>query len=76
MVGLNEDIVTLVRRSRLRWYGIRRALEIEVEGVVGRGRPRLGWKEQVEKDRRKVGLHTVEADDRGRWRLCLSQFCH
>ena len=52
MVVLSEDIVTLVRRSRLRWYehvlrrnkedGIRRALEFEVKGVAGRGRPRMG----------------------------------
>ena len=58
MVGLSDDSVILVRRSRLRWYGhrmkkevvIRRALEFEVEGVAGRGRPRLGWREQVEKE--------------------------
>ena len=78
MLGLSEDIVTLIRRSRLRWYGhvlrriegvgIRRALEFEVEGVTGRGRPRLGWREQVEKDRVKAGLRDVEACDRCRWR--------
>jgi hypothetical protein len=32
-----------------------------VPGVVGRGRPRLGWKEQVEKDMLKVGLRSDEA---------------
>ena len=30
--------------------GISRALEFEVEGVTGRGYPRLGWREQVKKD--------------------------
>ena len=59
MVGLSEDIVTLVRRSRLGRYGhvlrrnkevvIRRALEFEIEVVTGRGRPRLGWREQVDR---------------------------
>ena len=49
MVGLSEQIATLVRRSRLRLYGhvlkrnedvgIRRALEFEVEDMTGRGRP-------------------------------------
>ena len=78
MVGLSEDIVTFVSRSRLRWYrhvlrrdegaGIRRALEYEVEGVTGRGRPRLGWREQVEIDRVKAGLRDVEASNRGEWR--------
>ena len=46
MAGLSEDIVTLVRRLRLPWYGyvlrrneefgIRSALEFDVEGVTGR----------------------------------------
>ena len=55
-----ELMSTLVRRSRLRWYGhvfrrnkeagVRRALEFEVEGMAGKGRPRLGLREQVEKD--------------------------
>jgi hypothetical protein len=84
MVGLNEDIVTLVRRSRLRWYGhvlrrsgevgIRHALELEVEGVTGRGRPRMGWREQVEKDRAKAGLRDVEAVDRCEWRRGVCGF--
>jgi hypothetical protein len=30
--------------------GIRRVLEFEVAGEIGRGRPPMGWKEQVEKD--------------------------
>ena len=49
MMGLEEDIVTVVRRSRLRWYGhvlrrdeevgIRKVLNFEVNGVqVGGGR--------------------------------------
>ena len=78
IVGLSKDIVTLVRRSRLRWYGhvlhrekgdgIRRVLEWEVEGATGKGRPRLGWKEQVEKDRVKTKLRAVEAGNRSKWR--------
>ena len=86
MVGLSEDIVTWVRRSRLRWYGhvlrrnegvgIRRALEFEVEGVTGRGRPRLGWREQVEKDRVKAGLWNVEASDRCAWQRGVLGFHH
>ena len=62
MVGLSEDIVALVRRLQLQWYGpvlrrneevgktwIRRALQFEVEGVTGRVVRRLGWRKQVEK---------------------------
>lgn len=45
--------------TRLRWYGhgsrrtagveIRQALAFEKQGVTGRGRPRLGWIEQAER---------------------------
>jgi len=78
LVGLSEDIVTLVGKSRLRWYGhvmrreeevgIRKVLEVEVPGVVGRGRPKMGWREQVEKDMLRTGLQSVDVCDRTRWR--------
>jgi hypothetical protein len=78
VIGLNEDIVTLVRKSRLRWYGhvmkrdegvgIRSMLEYEVAGEIGRGRPRMGWKEQVEKDTVKAGLRRDDVQDRDAWR--------
>ena len=47
------DPCYVLRRSEGK--GIRRVLELEVEGVAGRGCPRLGWKEQVDKDRLKTG---------------------
>ena len=85
-MGLSEDIVTLVRRSSLRWYGhvlrwnkevwIRRALQFEVEGVAGKGRPWLGWRVQVEKDRVKAGLRDVEATNRCDWRRRVFGFHH
>ena len=66
MLELDVDVVTLVRRARLRWYGhvlrrdeesgIKRTLGFEVEGNRGRGRPRLSWREQVDKDRVTVGM--------------------
>jgi len=78
MAGLHDDIVTLVGKSRLRWYGhvmrreedvgIRKVLEVEVPGVVGRGRPKMGWREQVEKDMLRTGLQSVDVCDRTRWR--------
>ena len=84
MVSLNEDIVTLVRRSRLRWYGhvmrrdewigIKKVLEFEAEGVRGRGRPRVEWKEQVEKDMMKLGLKRDDVWDRNKWRRVVHQF--
>jgi hypothetical protein len=78
MVGLSEDIVTLVRKSRLRWYGhvmrrddgvgIRRVLKFEVAGEIGRGRPPMGWKEQVAKDMVKARLRRDDAQVRVAWR--------
>ena len=46
---------------RKKEVGIRRALEFKTEGVIGRGCPRLGWREQVEKDKVKAGLWDIGA---------------
>ena len=78
MLSLEEDIVVLVKRARLRWYGhvmrrdvtsgIRRVLQVNVLGSVGRGRPRMGWLEQTEKDMRRGGLQLNDVGDRNKWR--------
>ena len=47
IVGLSEDIVILVWRTRLRWCG--HVLRRNEETGTGSGGPRLGWTEQVEK---------------------------
>ena len=69
--------MAVVRKLSLRWYGhvmwrqigvgIRRVLEVDVAGVVGRGRPRMGWKEQVERDIQKAGLRCEQVSDRYKW---------
>ena len=51
LLGIEQDISEMVRKSRLRWYGhvmrreesagMKRALEFEVEGKLGRGRSKL-----------------------------------
>ena len=83
-MGLHEDIVTLVRRARMRWYGhvmrrdenvgIRRALELEVAGGMRRGRPKIGWKEQVEKDIQNVGLRREQVGNTVGWRKGVHGF--
>jgi hypothetical protein len=65
-----------VRRARLRWYGhvlrktendgTRKVLDVVIPGKVGRGRPKLGWQKEVEKDMVKVGLRIGDANER--WR--------
>jgi hypothetical protein len=84
IVGLSEDVVTLVKRMRLRWHGhvmrrdegvgIRRVLEFAAAGEIGRGRPPMGWKEQVEKDMVKAGLRRDDAQVRVAWRRGVSGF--
>ena len=60
MMGIKFDIVDIIRKSRLRWFGhvmrrekgvgIRKVLEIDIEGKVDRGRPKLMWNDIVKKD--------------------------
>src|SRR5690242_825736 len=57
MIGLQQDIITLVGQSRLRWYGhvmrreedsgIRRVLDWEVAGTRPKGRSNLTWEAAV-----------------------------
>ena len=54
-----EDIISVLQRNRLRWYGhvlrkednywVKKCMEYEVEGRP-RGRPKKTWREIVEKD--------------------------
>ena len=78
MVGMKEDIAVVVKKSRLRWYGhvlrrseedgTKKALELIVPGAVGKGRPRLSWQVEAEKDMVRAGLRRGDARDRGGWR--------
>jgi len=77
-VGLVDDIVTVVRKSRLRWFGhvkrreeeqgIKRAFMHVVDGAVGRGRPRKTWYEVVRNDLKLVNLKEEDTGDRVKWR--------
>ena len=63
MIGLPQDIITLVEQSRLRWYGhvmrreedngIRRVLDWKVDGTRPKGRPNLTWDAVVKRDMKK-----------------------
>jgi len=60
-----NDILLILQRNRLRWYGHvlrkedtvwclgeenKKCMEYEVEGSRPRGRPKMTWKEVVQKD--------------------------
>ena len=72
-----RDIIEVLRRSRLRWFGhvsrreedhvLRRAMEMEVEGRRPRGRPRMRWRGCVEEDMGKMNIRREDVYDRRVW---------
>ena len=84
MIGLQQDIITLVGPSSLRWYGhvmrreedngIRRVLDLEVAGTRPKGRPNLTWEAVVKRDMKKNGIEEEGYVDRGRWRRSVAMF--
>ena len=78
MLELDVDVLMLVRRSRLWWYGhvlrrdedsgIRRVFKFEVQENRSRGCLKLSWKEQADKDRVTVRMGTQVVENRGQWR--------
>ena len=40
----------------------------EVDGKREQGRPRMKWREQVERNMRRIGLRKEDTADRCRWR--------
>ena len=78
MLGIKETLDSMAQASRMRWYGhvlrkenedvIVKALQFEVSGSRGRGRPKQTWKKQVENEMKKNGLVKEDARDQAKWR--------
>ena len=78
MLEITESLDRMAKASSMRWYGhvlrkedenvIVRALEFQVSGSRGRGRPKQTWKKQVENEMKKNGLVKEDACDRTKWR--------
>ena len=76
-LGLIE-IDTILRRSRLRWFGhvqrrcgddwIQRVRHFEVEGRRPAGRPRKTWQQTISEDLRTLRLDPALTSDRRAWR--------
>ena len=76
-----EPASSVMRRSRLRWYGhvyrmkqdecVKRVLNFEVTGRRPRGRPKKTWDETLSTDRRLLGLKPEDALDRQFWRKII-----
>ena len=83
MMGIKFDIVDIIRKSRLRWFGhvmrrekgvgIRKVLEIDIEGKVDRGRPKLMWNDIVKKDMKQYKIDGNDCLDRKKWKLKVSR---
>ena len=71
-----EDLDLVLKGRRLRWYGhversngaVKTAFDIQVNGKLGPGRPKMTWKQQTERDRRERKLSTIGPHDRNIWR--------
>ena len=71
-----EDLATLIRRRRLRWFGhverssgeINRVRSMSIDGRRGLGRPRKTWSECVKEDLAAFKLKPCDAQDRAGWR--------
>ena len=73
-----DSVTDVVQRGRLRWFGhverkskddwVSACRELEVDGRLGKGRPRKTWMECVVDDMRKVGLKREDAQFRSTWK--------
>ena len=78
-----EDVLKVLRRYRLRWYGhvrrreeghiIRRAAELVVEGRGYRGRPRKTWYRCVQEDMKSLNLQEENVHDRKKWESLIGR---
>ncbi len=73
-----ENVVEVMRRGRLRWFGhverkevddwVSACRNLEVVGSRGRGTPRMTWRARLDGDMKDMGLRQGMAMDREKWR--------
>ena len=71
MFGLKDTMDQMAKANVVKEYGhvlrrddehvLRKVLEFEAKGKRKRGRPKMTWKMQVEKESKSVGLEKVDA---------------
>ena len=67
-----EDLDLILKERRLRWYGhversnsaVKTAFDIQVNGKLGPGRPKMTWKQLTERDHREWKLSAIDPHDR------------
>ena len=75
------NLVGVLRRTRLRWFGhvsrreeghiIKRAMDLEVGGRRPAGRPRRRWRQCIEEDMRFLNITEDMAGDRNQWKRLI-----
>ena len=71
-----EDLDLILKERRLRWYGhvelsnsaVKTAFDIQVNGKLRPGRPKMTWKQLTERDHREWKLSAIYPHDRDTWR--------
>ena len=71
-----EDVDLILKERRLCWYGhvecsncaVKTAFDIQVEGKLVPGRPKMTWKQLTERDCREWKLSAIDPHDRHTWR--------
>ena len=66
-----EDLDLILKETRLRWYGhmecsngaVKTAFDIQINGKLGPGRPKMTWKQLTERDRREWKLSAIDPHD-------------
>ena len=86
-----QPIATRLMRKRLRWYGgmdmsnvevrgesnpTTTVLDMVVEGVRPRGRPKLRYMDTIRRDIKKNALTDANVLDRNDWRVVVSMATH
>ena len=79
-----EDLDLILRERRLRWFGhverssgaIRTASDIQIDGRLGAGRPKLTWKKLTERDCHEWKLTTVDPQERSTWKSGVRSAMH
>ena len=76
-----EDLDLILKERRLRWYGhvecsngpVKTTFDKQVDGKCGPGRPKMTWKQLIERDCREWKLSAIDPHDRHTWKC---EICH
>ena len=70
-----ENIAKWVKGQRINWLGHLEIFTQELEGTRRKGRPRKGWKEEVERDIQVLGVRRWRelVTDRKKWKDIVRQ---